>query len=185
MIKWLRDTSRDIRALKLQYQMNPFLAVFANRGFHALFVYRLCNWLSSMHIPLLPLLLTRIIQILYGIDIDYKAQIKGGVIIIHGVGLVVGEGVTIESGTILYHGVTLGRKTQGKYVPKGDGFPIIGENCVIGAGAKLLGPIKIGDGSLIGANCVVTDSLNANTLIKLAQQSYLVKTLSISNIHPD
>lgn len=185
MIKWLRNTSHDIRELKVQYQMNPFLAVFSNRGFHALFVYRLCNWLNSIHIPLVPLVLTRIVQVLYGIDIDYKAQIKGGIIIIHGVGLVIGEGAIIESGTILYHGVTLGRKTQGKSVPKGDGFPTIGKNCVIGAGAKLLGPVRIGEGSVIGANCVVTNSLDANTLIKLAEQSYLVKTLSISNIHSD
>lgn len=172
---WLKDAGSDLKRLKDVYEMNYILAILANRGFHALFVYRLCNWLNKMKIPLLPLILTRCIQVLYGIDIDYKSDIKGGVIIIHGMGIVIGEGATIESGVILYHGVTLGRKKQGKGMTTDDGFPCVEADCVIGAGAKLIGPIRVGRGSLVGPNCVLTQNIDAKTLIKINQQSYIVK----------
>lgn len=177
MKTWLKSAWCDIKELRIQYEMNPVLAIVANRGFHALFIYRLSNWLYRIKIPLLPLILTRIVQIIYSIDIDYKASIQGGVIIIHGVGLVIGEGSSIASGTVLYHGVTLGRKTQGKYPPEGDGFPSIGRRCVIGAGAKLLGPVSIGAESVVGANCVVTESLQEASIIKISKSSYLIKSL--------
>lgn len=177
MTTWLKKSWYDLKELKVQYEMNPVLAIIANRGFHALFFYRLSNWLYRIKIPLLPLIFTRIIQILYAIDIDYKASIEGGVIIVHGIGLIIGEGVAIASGTVLYHGVTLGRKTQGKYTPEGDGFPIIGSNCVIGAGAKLLGAISIGSGSIVGANCVLTASLEEASIVKIDSSSYLIKRL--------
>ncbi|WP_134092151.1 serine O-acetyltransferase [Olivibacter sp. XZL3] len=177
MTTWLKSSWYDLKELRAQYELHPLMAIIANRGFHALFVYRLSNWLYRIRIPLLPLLFTRIIQVLYAIDIDYKAKIQGGVIIIHGVGLVIGEGAIIEKGSVLYHGVTLGRKTQGKYTPEGDGFPQVGRDCVIGAGAKLLGAVIIGAGSIVGANCVVTESLEEASLIKLSQSSYLVKSL--------
>ncbi|MDM8176755.1 MULTISPECIES: serine O-acetyltransferase [Olivibacter] len=174
---WIKETGRDLRQLKKVYEINYLLAVLANRGFHALFVYRLSNWLYKIKIPLLPLILTRCIQILYGIDIDYRSSISGGIVIIHGVGLVIGEGVVIEEGVTLYHGVTLGRKRQGKVVPNDDGFPSVEANSVIGAGAKLIGPIKIGRGSLVGPNCVLTQSIDAETLVKISQQSYILKNI--------
>jgi len=177
MKTWLASSWHDLKELKVQYEMNPVLAIIANRGFHALFIYRLSNWLYRIKIPLLPLIFTRIIQILYAIDIDYKASLEGGVIIIHGMGLVIGEGVIIASGTVLYHGVTLGRKTQGRHTPRGDGFPNVGSNCVIGAGAKLLGAISIGSGSIVGANCVLTENLEEASIVKIANSSYSIKSL--------
>lgn len=174
---WLKDSREDLKRLKSVYEMNPLLAILANRGFHALFVYRLCNRLYRWRIPLVPLILTRIIQILYSIDIDYKASIQGGVIIIHGVGLVIGEGATVASETIFYHGVTLGRKRQGKRLCAGDGFPTVDRRCVLGAGAKLIGPIKIGENVVIGPNCVITHDVPAGSLIKINEQSYSIKKI--------
>ncbi len=114
--------------------------------------YRISNWLFKRRIPLVPMILTRIIQIVYAIDIDYKAHINGGVVIVHGVGLVIGAGVRLEGeGTKLYHGVTLGVSES----DEDRGFPSIGKGVLIGAGAKVLGSVRIGDGAKIGANAVV------------------------------
>lgn len=137
-------------------ESNPILAFLSNRGFHALLCYRVSNWLYQHRVPLVPLVLTRAIQILYGIDIDYRAKIGPGCVIVHGVGTVIGSGAVIGSNCRIYHQVTLGiaHKTDGK-----DGFPMVGDHVLIGAGAKLLGPILVGRYSKIGANSVVTSDV--------------------------
>lgn len=130
---------------------NKYMVALSNRGFHALFVYRLANALHRSGVPLLPLVITRIIQILYSIDIDYRASIGGGVAIVHGMGTVIGRGAVLDGDAVIYHGVTLGiadRKT-------GDGYPHIARHVTIGAGAKLLGPVHVGEGAKVGANAVV------------------------------
>ncbi|WP_086476179.1 serine O-acetyltransferase [Arenibacter amylolyticus] len=101
------------------------------------------------------MILTIFIQVVYGVDIDYKCDIEGGVIIIHGVGTVIGSGAKNSRGTKVYHQVTLGIKGSGIQ----DGFPTIGQNVVLGAGSKLLGNIIVGDNSIIGANVVLTRDL--------------------------
>lgn len=139
---------------------NKFKVFLTNRGFHALLFYRISNKLWKMKIPLLPLILTRIIQIIYAIDIDYRADIKGGCVIFHGVGLVIGQGSKIGKNVRLYHGVTLGISHS---ISKPDGFPSLGDNVIVGAGAKLLGKIKIGANVKIGANSVVTSNIPDNS----------------------
>lgn len=88
----LADIYKDICVV----DKNRFLFVISNRGFHALLIYRISNYLWRKKVPLIPLLLTRIIQILYSIDIDYRCKIEGGVTIVHGVGLVIGKGAVIK-----------------------------------------------------------------------------------------
>jgi serine O-acetyltransferase len=80
--------------------------LLTNRGVHALICYRISHFLWKHKIPLIPLILTRIIQILYGIDIDWRSKISGGCLIVHGVGLVIGNGVVIGKNAKIYHGVT-------------------------------------------------------------------------------
>lgn len=138
---------------------NKFKTFLTNRGFHALLCYRISNKLWKMKVPLVPLILTRLIQVIYGIDINYMAKIKGGCCITHGVGLVIGVCAEIGENAKLYHGVTLGISHSSK---KPDGYPILGDNVLVGAGAKLLGKIKIGDNVNIGANSVVTKDIPDN-----------------------
>ncbi|MQW78099.1 serine acetyltransferase [Nocardioides sp. dk4132] len=121
-----------------------------NRGFHAVLAYRVAAKLLERRVPLAPWLLTRLIQVLYGIDIDPRAKIGGGCRILHGVGLVVAQEVRIGPGVTIYHGVTLGITGGAK-----DGVPVVGRGCVLGAGAKVLGPVQIGDNVNVGANAVV------------------------------
>jgi serine O-acetyltransferase len=92
------------------------------------------------------------VQIVYGIDISYKASISPGVLIVHGIGFVIGNGVVICSGVKIYHGVTLGIADNGR---ENDGFPTICSGVTIGAGACVLGRVKVGENSFVGANAVV------------------------------
>jgi serine O-acetyltransferase len=157
-----KDFHLDLIALKEKYNLSKLFSLISNRGIHALFFYRLAHALYLLKIPVLPLILTRIIQIIYGIDIDYKSKVAGGTILIHGVGLVIGAGAIVKPGCIIYHQVTLGIKGSNN----NDGFPIIEEGCILGAGCKILGNIVIGKGSVVGPNCVVLQSIPANSLVK-------------------
>lgn len=162
-MQFLHDIAEDIRALSAKYSLSPTMIIMSNRGFHSLLCYRLARVLNNQRIPFLPLAMTRIIQVLYSIDIDYRSMIDGGVIIVHGTGIVIGAGVRIQKGTLIYQQVTLGIK--GNRI--NDGYPEIGENCTLGAGAKLFGAIKIGRGSVIGANAVVTTDIPESSIVKL------------------
>ncbi len=92
-----------------------------------------------------------IARVRYAMDIHPAAKIEAGIFIDHGIGVVIGETASIGSGTLIYHGVTLGSAN----VMKGKRHPTIGRNVLIGANATILGPIKICDGVKVGANAVV------------------------------
>jgi serine O-acetyltransferase len=141
---------------------NPLSRILGNRGFHALLCYRIGHRVSGTLFSPIGFILTRLCQILYGIDLDPKAKIAGGVIIYHGVGIVVGGGVTIEPSVILFHGVTIGIKRSGHR----DGYPHIESGVIIGTGAALLGPIRIGANTYIGANTVVTQDIPASSVVR-------------------
>jgi len=157
----LKDLIADLAILNQKYGVRLLVAVISNRGFHALCLYRLSHLLYGMNVPFIPLVLTRIIQVLYSIDIDYRSLIEGGVIIIHGVGIVIGKGAVVRKGTIIFHGVTLGVKNL--WVEE---FPVIGENCILAAGCKIFGRVNIGSNSIIGANCVVIHDIPANSSVR-------------------
>src|ERR1700709_1066145 len=111
-MKLFKKVSEDINAAKKFYRANKVI-VFFNRGFHALLFYRIANKFFKWKVPILPLVFTRTIQVLYSIDIDYKANLSGGIVIVHGVGLVIGSGAVVHSNVVLFHGVTLGRRGVG------------------------------------------------------------------------
>ena len=130
--------------------------VLSNRGFQAVLLYRISHALWKAHIPLLPLIFTRIAQHLFAVDIDYAAELGPGVVIVHGFGLVIGRGASVEGNCCLFHGVTLGNRGSewiGSDVP--DGQPVLERDVMVGAGAKILGPIRIGRNTVVGANAVV------------------------------
>lgn len=159
----VKDIKKDLFALKSKYGVSYMMAILSNRGFHSLLFYRISHLFWKFKIPIIPLILTRFIQIIYAVDIDYKSKIEGGVIIIHGVGIVIGCEAYISEGTIIYHQVTLGLKGS-KF---NDGYPYIGKNVVLGAGSKLLGKIKIGDDTIIGPNVVVLNDVNNKSIVKV------------------
>jgi len=120
-------------------------------GFHALLVHRLAHRLWRSGFRWLARLLSHLSRWLTGIEIHPGATIGRRVFIDHGMGVVIGETAEIGDDTTLYHGVTLG----GTSWNKGKRHPTLGRSVVVGAGAKLLGPIVVGDGAKVGSNAVV------------------------------
>ena len=118
---------------------------------HALIAYRISNKLYKNKLFFLARLVSQISRFFTGIEIHPGATIGKGLFIDHGMGVVIGETAEVGDNVTIYHGVTLGG--TGKH--KGKRHPTIGNNVIIGSGAKVLGPINIGDNVKIGANSVV------------------------------
>lgn len=130
-------------------------------GLHALISYRLSHRLHKWHIPLIPRLMSYITRIITGIEIHPAAKIGRRFFIDHGQGVVIGETTNIGDDVLIYQQVTLGGtgKEQGKR------HPTIKNNVIIGAGAKVLGNITIGEGTRIGAGSVVVDNVPENSTV--------------------
>mgnify|MGYP004680950051 FL=1 len=122
---------------------------------HALIAYRISHYLYINKLFFLARLISQISRFFTGIEIHPGAKIGRGLVIDHGMGVVIGETSKIGDNVLLYHGVTLG----GTGKDKGKRHPTVGNNVVIGAGAKVLGPIYIGSNSKIGANSVVLNNV--------------------------
>ena len=122
---------------------------------HALIAYRISHYLYINKLFFLARLISQISRFFTGIEIHPGAKTGRGLVIDHGMGVVIGETAEIGDNVLLYHGVTLG----GTGKDKGKRHPTVGNNVVIGAGAKVLGPIYIGSNSKIGANSVVLNNV--------------------------
>lgn len=139
--------------------------VLTRPGPLAIALYRASHWLWARRMHTLAELVWRANTFLSGADIHPGAEIAGGLRIVHTSGLVVGKGVVIGSGVTLLHGVTLGGSARGFFGDDApDGFPVIEDDCKISAGAKVLGPVRVGRGSLVGANAVVAKDLPPGTV---------------------
>jgi len=130
-------------------------------GLHALWGHRFAHWLWQHQIKLLARLFSQFMRWLTGIEIHPGAQIGCGFFIDHGMGIVIGETAEIGENVTLYHGVTLG----GVSLEKGKRHPTLEHGVVVGAGAKVLGPITIGNRSRIGANAVVVKPIPENSVV--------------------
>lgn len=134
--------------------------IFAYPGFHAILLHRINHFLWNSGIPVIPRFLSHVGRFLTGIEIHPAAKIGPGFFIDHGMGVVIGETAEIGENCLLYQGVTLG----GTGKEKGKRHPTLGNNVVVGAGAKILGAIKIGDNVVIGANSVILKPVPANSI---------------------
>jgi serine O-acetyltransferase len=130
-------------------------------GLHAIWIHRVLHWLWLHKLHFLARWLSQIARTLTGIEIHPAAVIGSGFFIDHGMGVVIGETAEIGADVTLYHGVTLG----GTSLEKGKRHPTIRDRVVIGAGAKVLGAITIGEDSRIGANAVVVHSVPPNSVV--------------------
>jgi serine O-acetyltransferase len=130
-------------------------------GLHAQIWHRLAHplWRAGLKLP--ARLIAHLSRFLTGIEIHPNATIGRRLVIDHGMGVVIGETAEIGDDVYLYHQVTLG----GTSVETGKRHPTVGDNVIIGAGAKVLGAIHVGDGARIGANAVVTQPVMAGTTV--------------------
>ena len=135
--------------------------LFAYPGLHAMWGHSIASWLWKHHFKSIARIFSQVIRSITGIEIHPAAKIGRGLFIDHGMGVVIGETAEIGEDVTLYHGVTLG----GTSLEKGKRHPTIGDRVVIGAGAKVLGPVTVGDDSRIGANAVVVKSVPKNSVV--------------------
>lgn len=125
--------------------------LFCYPGLQALLFHRFSHWLYVLGLPLIPRLISHLARFFTGIEIHPGARIGHGVFIDHGMGVVIGETAIVGDYALIYQGVTLG----GTGKESGKRHPTLGENVVVGAGAKILGNIQIGNNVRIGAGSVV------------------------------
>ena len=136
---------------------NTFEVITTYPGLHALLHYRVANWLWRKGFKWLARMLSTFSRWMTGIEIHPGATIGRRFFIDHGMGVVIGETAEIGDDCTLYHGVTLGGTTWNK----GKRHPTLQNGVVVGAGAKVLGPIIVGENARIGSNAVVTKAVPA------------------------
>src|SRR5881397_2658566 len=130
-------------------------------GFHALLAYRVAHRLHTWGVPIIPRVISQLARWFTGIEIHPAAKIGRGFFIDHGMGVVIGETTEIGDHVTLFQGVTLG----GTGKERGKRHPTLGSHVVVGAGAKILGGIRIGDNVKVGANSVVLKSVPENSTV--------------------
>ncbi len=157
------DLRRDFRAVfdKDPAAKSGLQVLLSYPGFHAIVFHRVAHGLKRLGVPVLPNFLACLSRALTGIEIHPAAVIGPGFFIDHGMGVVIGETTEIGADCLLYQGVTLG----GTGKEKGKRHPTLGNNVVVGAGAKILGPVTIGDYVKIGANSVVLKSVPEHSIV--------------------
>ena len=152
--------------IKVIYENDPAAnnlleVILCYPGLHALIMYRLAHRLYKWNIPFFPRLLSHLTRIITGIEIHPAAKIGRRLFIDHGEGIVIGETTEIGNDVLIYQQVTLG----GTGKEKGKRHPTIGNNVIIGAGAKVLGNITIGDNCRVGAGSVVIQNVPEHSTV--------------------
>ena len=130
-------------------------------GLHAVWGYRIAHFLWNLKLKLIARIYSNWIRAATGVEIHPAAKIGRRFFIDHGMGVVIGATAVVGDDVMIYHDVTLGARTN----EPGKRHPTIGNNVVIGSGARVLGDIQIGEGVRINANLVVTKSVPARTMV--------------------
>lgn len=161
-----RGISKVREDIKVIYENDPAAknlleVILCYPGLHALIAYRFAHRLYKWHIPLIPRIISYITRIITGIEIHPGARIGRRFFIDHGEGVVIGETTIIGDDVLVYQQVTLG----GTGKESGKRHPTLGNNVIVGAGAKVLGNITIGDYVRIGAGSVVIEDVPESSTV--------------------
>lgn len=160
MFKGLLSDAKSI-AKRDPAAKNVLEVILLYPGFHALLYHRFAHWFYKKKLFFIARFVSQFARFVTGIEIHPGAVIGSGLFIDHGMGVVIGETAEIGNNCTIYHQVTLG----GTGKDKGKRHPTIGDNVLIGAGAKLLGPFKVGDNAMIGAGSVVVEEVENETTV--------------------
>ena len=165
---------------------NILEVLFCYPGIHALILHRIAHKLRYWGLPVIPRMISYISRIITGIEIHPGARIGRKFFIDHGMGVVIGETTYIGDNVLIYQGVTLG----GTGKEHGKRHPTLGDNVIVGAGAKILGNLTIGENSRIGAGSVVVENVPENSTVvgipgRVVHQSIMVNGQLQHNRMPD
>lgn len=160
LLKSLYEDARNI-VNKDPACRNILEAIILYSGFHAILFHRIAHLLYRMKLYFLARLVSQISRFITGIEIHPGAKIGKRLFIDHGMGIVIGETATVGNDCTIYHNSTLG----GTGKDKNKRHPDIGNNVMVGSGAKILGPIRIGNNVKIGANSVVLKDVSDNATV--------------------
>lgn len=155
----------------------PELLTYA--GIWAIAFHRIAHLLYVMKIPLVPRLLSQVSRFLTGIEIHPGAKIGPGFFIDHGNGVVIGETAEIGKNVLMFHQVTLGNSD---FNSTGKRHPTIGNDVIIGAGVKILGPITIGSLTKIGAGTIVTKDMPACSVV-VGNPGHVIKRKCLNEVN--
>ena len=163
MFKCIKDLYEDAKNIqnKDPASRSIFEVIVLYPGFHILIFHKIAHFLYRKKLLFLARLISQIGRFFTGIEIHPGAQIGKRLFIDHGMGIVIGETSEIGNDCTIYHQVTLGGTGKDRLKR----HPTIGDNVLIGAGTKILGPVRIGDNVKIGAGSVVLKSVEANSTV--------------------
>lgn len=184
LIKSYRDEIQSIK--ERDPAATSTLEILTYSGLHAVAMYRVAHWFFIRDFKFIARVISQTARFLTGIEIHPGAKIGKGLLIDHGAGVVIGETAEIGDNCLLYQGCTLG----GTGKDHGKRHPTLGNNVMVGCGAKVLGPFKVGDNSKIAANAVVLESVPPNCTAvgvpaKVVKQNGR-RTLDLDQVHiPD
>jgi serine O-acetyltransferase len=156
------ELRRDFRAI---YEGDPAIrknwagrleTLLCTPGLHALAAHRLIHRLHGLGVPVLPRFLALWVRLLTGIEIHPGARIGAGTFIDHGMGVVIGETAEIGEDCLLFHGATLGATGNERQRKR---HPTLGRGVLVGSGARILGPVTVGDGARIAAGAIVLEDV--------------------------
>lgn len=171
-----------IQSIKTAYKKDPalrkgmnFLEVFLYQGVHAILMHRIAHFLYRIKIPFIPRLISQINRFLTGIEIHPGAKVGKRFFIDHGMGVVIGETAELGDDVMMYHGVTLGGHGWWTDKKGSKRHPTIGKNVTLGMGSTILGPITIGDNSIIGAKSMVIKDVPPNSTVVSELGRYIRK----------
>ena len=159
MIRFIKDQIKTIK--KNDPAIKSTLEVLLYPSFRVQIYHKISSWFYNKNLYFMARLISEHAKRRTGIEIHPGAKLGSGVFIDHGFGVVIGETTIVGNNVVMFHGVTLG----GTGKEKGKRHPTIGNNVFIGSGAKILGNIKIGDNSKVGANAVVLNDVDSNTTV--------------------
>ena len=170
-LKPLKELYEDAQNIKEKdpAARNIFEVIILYPGFHILVFHKIAHFLYRCHLVFLARLISQIGRFFTGIEIHPGAKIGRRLFIDHGMGIVIGETASIGNDCTIYHQVTLGGTGKDKYKR----HPDIGNNVMVGAGAKILGPIKVGNNVKIGANSTVLKNIPDN--VTVVRCNYIIK----------
>jgi len=149
----------DVALLKDPAARNRLEVLLTYPGVHAVWGYRIANFLWRKKLKLISRIYSNWIRMITGVEIHPGAKIGRRLFIDHGMGVVIGQTAIVGDDVMMYHGATLGARAFGPNQRGVKRHPTIGNFVVIGAGAKVLGNINIGEGVRVRANSVVTEDM--------------------------